>query len=348
MNGPAIQELNERSRDIFRQVVETYVETGAPVGSRLISKRLEARLSPASVRNVMSDLEDLGLLYAPHTSAGRLPTPAGLRLFVEGLLEVGALTEQERNAIEGKCAARGRSVPEVLNEAIGTLSGLSGCAGLVFAPKRDTVLQHVELVSLPGNRALVVIVDSSGMVENRIFDLPPGLTPAQLAEAANYLVGRVRGHSLPEARFMIKEELESKRSELDDVAARVVSAGLAVWAGSGDQATLIVKGQAHLLEDVSAMADLERIRRLFDELEEKENLLRLISLTEGADGVRIFIGAESNLFSLAGCSMIVAPFQDRNQQIVGALGVIGPQRMNYARVIPMVDFTAQVVGRLIG
>lgn len=348
MDSPLIQELSERSRDIFRHIVESYVETGAPVGSRLVSKRLENRLSPASVRNVMADLEEMGLLYAPHTSAGRLPTPAGLRLFVDGLMEVGALTTQERDTIESKCAAHGRSVPDVLNEAIGTLSGLSGCAGLVFAPKRDTALQHIELVSLPDNRALVVLVDSSGTVENRIFDLPPGLTPAHLSEAARFLAARVRGLSFAEARQAIGEELESRRSELDELAARVVAAGMAVWAGSGDQATLIVKGQGHLLEDVSVMADLERIRKLFVELEQKQNLLRLITLTEGADGVRIFIGAESNLFSLAGCSMIVAPFQDRNQQIVGALGVIGPQRMNYARVIPMVDFTAQVVGRLIG
>jgi heat-inducible transcriptional repressor len=345
---PMIQELSQRSREIFREIVEAYVETGTPVGSRLLSKRLDIRLSPASIRNVMADLEEAGLLFAPHTSAGRVPTEAGLRLFVDGLLELGDLSSEERASIEGRCAAAGRSLQEMLTEATTILSGLSRCAGVVVAPKSDAALKHVEFIALGPGRALVVLVTEGGMVENRLVELPMGLTASALVEAGNFLSRRLKGRTMAEAQAQILAELEARRAELDDLARRVVEAGLAVWSGEAGRSTLIVRGQANLLEDVSALSDLERIRQLFDELEGKQDMLRLIDLTQGAEGVRIFIGSENKLFSLAGCSMIVAPFQNSRQQIVGAIGVIGPTRINYARIVPMVDFTAQVVGRLIG
>lgn len=343
-----IQEMSQRSRDILRLVVETYMTTGEPVGSRFISKKLEHRLSPASIRNTMADLEDAGLLYAPHTSAGRLPTESGLRLFVDGLLQVGDLTQDERSSIEGRVAASGRGFQDVLKEATGVLSGLSGHAGLVVAPKEDAPLRHVEFVPLGPGKALVVMVSESGQVENRMLDMPVGLTEAALAEAGEYLSRRLKGRTMGVARNEIMQELSLRKAELDQLAARVVEAGLAVWGGEPDRGTLIVRGSANLLDDVAAMADLERIRNLMEELENSEEMLRLIDLTQGGEGVRIFIGSENTLFRRAGCSLIVAPLQNQQQRIVGAIGVIGPTRMNYARVVPMVDFTAQVVGRLIG
>ncbi|WP_341894841.1 heat-inducible transcriptional repressor HrcA [Ferrovibrio terrae] len=343
-----IQEMSQRSRDILRLVVETYMTTGEPVGSRFISKRLEHRLSPASIRNTMADLEDAGLLYAPHTSAGRLPTESGLRLFVDGLLQVGDLTQDERSSIEGRVAASGRGFQDVLKEATGVLSGLSGHAGLVVAPKEDAPLRHVEFVPLGPGKALVVMVSESGQVENRMLDLPVDLTQAALNEAGEFLSRRLKGRTMGVARIEIMHELSLRKAELDQLAARVVEAGLAVWGGEPDRGTLIVRGSANLLDDVAAMADLERIRNLMEELENSEEMLRLIDLTQGGEGVRIFIGSENTLFRRAGCSLIVAPLQNQQQRIVGAIGVIGPTRMNYARVVPMVDFTAQVVGRLIG
>ena len=345
--GPVITELNDRSREIFRQIVEAYVETGEPIGSRTLSRRLTLGLSPATIRNVMADLEDFGLLYAPHTSAGRLPTQAGMRLFVNGLLEVGRMAEEERSRIDSQCKATGRSMEQMLSEALGALSGLSRCAGVVVAPKIQRTLKHVEFVWLGRHRALVVLVTEDGMVENRIVDLPDGVEMSTLIEAGNYLNARLAGRSLDEVKEEIAGELDQQRSLLDTLTKRVIEAGLATWAGETHSA-LIVRGQSHLLEDVTAVEDLERIRTLFEALETSEQFLRLVDLTQTADGVQIFIGAESDLFGATGCSMVVAPYRDARERIVGAIGVIGPQRINYARIIPMVDYTAKVIGRLIG
>lgn len=343
-----IQEMSQRSREILRLVVETYMTTGEPVGSRFLSKKLEHRLSPASIRNTMADLEEAGLLYAPHTSAGRLPTEIGLRLFVDGLLQVGDLTQDERSSIEGRCSASGRGFQDMLTEATSVLSGLSGHAGLVVAPKVDVPLRHVEFVPLGPNKALVVMVSESGQVENRVLDLPMALTQEALTGAGQFLSQRLKGRTIADGRTEVLQELEQRRAELDQLSARVVEAGLAIWGGEPERGTLIVRGSANLLDDVAAIADLERIRNLMEELENTEEMLRLIDLTQGGEGVRIFIGSENTLFRRAGCSLIVAPLQNQQQRIVGAIGVIGPTRMNYARVVPMVDFTAQVVGRLLG
>ncbi|MDD9876068.1 MAG: heat-inducible transcriptional repressor HrcA [Magnetovibrio sp.] len=347
-----ITELNERSREIFRLIVDSYVETGEPVGSRAISRKLGAKLSPATVRNVMADLEDSGLLFAPHTSAGRLPTDAGLRMFVNGLLEVGNLSTQERDAIKGQCAGSPNSLEGLLEEATTVLSGLTGCASLVLAPKTESPLKHIEFVSLSPGRTLVVMVTESGIVENRVVQTPETLPASSLVQASNYLSARLVGRTLSEAYDEIMAELEQARAEIDALTSRVVESGLAVWSGDGEASaqsgSLIVRGQAHLLEDVSAMADLERIRALFSALETKEEMLKLLSLTDTAEGVQIFIGADNPLFNLAGVSIVADSFQNTNEQIVGAIGVVGPTRMNYARIIPMVDYTAKLIGRLIG
>jgi heat-inducible transcriptional repressor len=343
-----IAELNERSREILRHIVDAYVETGEPVGSRSISRRLGMSLSPATIRNVMADLEELGLLFAPHTSAGRLPTDAGLRLFVHGLLEIGDIGEEDRRNIEARCAARDRTLPEVLEEASSMLSGLSACAGLVLAPKTDRPLKHIEFVNLAPGRALVVMVTEDGLVENRVVEVPVGMPASTLQAASNYLNARVIGRTIGEASGEITGEIERQKSQLDELTARVVEAGLATWVGGPAlPGTLIVKGQARLLSDVTAISDLERIRALFEALETKEAMLRLLDAASHAEGVQIFIGADNSLFNHAGCSVIIAPYKDSRERIVGAIGVIGPTRLNYARIIPMVDYTAKVVGRIL-
>ena len=344
---PLIGELNERSREIFRHIVDAYVETGEPIGSRTLSRRLAQTLSPATIRNIMADLEEAGLLMAPHTSAGRVPTDAGLRLFVHGLLEVGGLSEEERRNIDGQCAAAGRSVAQVLEEATAMLSGLSRCTGLVLSPKTERPLKHIEFVNLGPGRALVVMVTEDGLVENRIIAVPLGLPPANLVSAANYLNARLIGRTLDEAKAVIAEEIVGNQAQLDELTGKLVEAGLATFAGTSDSA-LIVRGQAKLLEDVTALADLERLRALFEALETREAMLRLVDATRSGEGVQIYIGSENPLFAGSGCSMIVAPFQNSRERIVGAIGVLGPTRINYARIIPMVDYTAKVIGRLLG
>ena len=342
-------QLNERSRQIFRVIVETYLATGEPVGSRNLSKVLPVTLSPASVRNVMSDLEQLGLIFAPHTSAGRLPTQTGLRLFVDGLLEIGRLTDGERKQIEAQVGVkREKSMDQMLAEASELISGLSHCAGVVLAEKQESRLKHIEFVPLEPGRALVVLVGEDGTVENRVIALPGGLPPSALVEAANYLNANVRGMSIVDARAHIEQQLATAKAQLDALTQKVIQAGLAEWSGAlDDRKSLIVRGQANLLKDLNALEDLERIRQLFDDFEQKRDLVQLLGLADKGEGVRIFIGSENSLFSLSGSSLIVAPFQDQSRNIVGVLGVIGPTRLNYARIIPMVDYTARLVGRLL-
>jgi heat-inducible transcriptional repressor len=350
--GSGLRELNERYREIFRGIVETYLATGEPVGSRNLSRQLPMTLSPASVRNIMSDLESLGLIYAPHVSAGRIPTQSGLRLFVDGLLEVGDIEDAERAQIErqfrGYANGNAGITSEVLAEAGDMLSGLSRCAGVVLAEKQISRIKHIEFVSLDAKRALLVLAGDDGSVENRVLNLPEGLPLQALAEATNYLNARIRGATLPEARERIEAELQQSQAELDQLTARLVRSGLAQWSGGRDDSkSLIVRGRSRLLDDLKAVEDVDRIRLLFEDLESKKALVHLLDLAEKAEGVRIFIGSENNLFSLSGSSLIVAPFQDQERKIVGVLGVIGPTRLNYARIIPMVDYTAKLVSRVL-
>lgn len=344
-----LAKLNERSRTILRQIVESYLTTGEPVGSRNLARVLPMSLSPASIRNVMSDLELLGLIHAPHTSAGRLPTQQGLRLFVDGLLEVGDLADDERRQIEAQIGIkREKTVDQVLQEAGEMISGLSHCAGVVLAEKQVARLKHIEFVRLDPQRALAVLVGEDGSVENRVITLPAGLPAHALVEAANYLNATIGGLTIAEARSRIEAELTSAKAELDGLTKKVVEAGLAEWSGAqDDRKSLIVRGQANLLKDVTVAEDLDRIRQLFGDLEEKRELVQLLGASENAQGVRIFIGSENKLFSLSGSSLIVSPFHDQSRKVVGVLGVIGPTRLNYARIIPMVDYTAKLVGRLL-
>lgn len=346
-----LAQLNERSRDIFRQIVENYLATGEPVGSRNVSRLITMPLSPASVRNVMSDLEALGLIYAPHTSAGRLPTELGLRFFVDALMQVGELSEAERQSIEAQLASvnRAQTVEGALDEAMARLSGLTRTAAVVLTAKANMRLKHIEFVRLEPERALVVLVAEDGQVENRVLALPPGIPASALTEASNFLNARIRGRTLAEVRGELEDALSQSRTELDQLTQKVVTAGIASWSGgASEERQLIVRGHANLLEDLHALDDLERVRHLFDDLETKRGVIDLLGRAERADGVRIFIGSENKLFSLSGSSTIISPYRDAAGHIVGVLGVIGPTRLNYARVIPMVDYAARVVSQMLG
>ncbi|MFC5507023.1 heat-inducible transcriptional repressor HrcA [Bosea massiliensis] len=342
-------ETDQRSREIFRQIVDGYLATGEPVGSRNIARLLPMSLSPATVRNVMTDLELAGLIYAPHTSAGRLPTERGLRFFVDAMMEVGNLTAEERARIEAqmKAAATGRTLDGTLTEASALLSGLSRGAGVVVTTKANARLKHIEFVRLDPTRALVVLVADDGTVENRLLSLPPGLPASALTEAANFLNARILGKTLGELRAEIAQHREQMERELDSLTARLVESGIATSSGPSSDRHLIVRGQANLLEDLKAQEDLERIRLLFGDLETQTDVIDLLARAEAGDGVRIFIGSENKLFSMSGSSMVAAPFRDAEQRIVGVVGIIGPTRLNYARIVPMVDYTAKVVGRLL-
>ena len=346
-----LAELDLRSREIFRRIVEAYLESGEPVGSRNLSRSLSVSLSPASVRNVMSDLEGLGLIYAPHTSAGRLPTELGLRFFVDALLEIGDLGETERSQIETRVRAHAHdgSPEAVLAEAGNLLSGLSRGAGVVLASKADPRVKHIDFVRLEPRRVLAILVGDDGSVENRILALDEDIPPSALVEAANYLNARLQGRTLNDLKADMERSRKALEAELDVLSRRVVEAGLATWAGSGSERpqTLIVRGQANLLENLHALEDLERIRLLFEDLEKQNDIIELLGHAESGDGVRIFIGSENKLFSLSGSTVVATPYRDANRKIVGVLGVIGPTRLNYARIVPVVENTARVVGRLI-
>ena len=346
-----LQLLDMRSRDIFRRIVETYLKDGEPVGSRNLSRMLPSSLSPATVRNVMSDLEQLGLVYAPHVSAGRLPTQKGLRFFVDAFMEIGDLAEEERRVIDAQVRASGNSatLEQMLTEASQLLSGMSRGAGLVVTSTNEVALKHIEFIQLEPTKALAVLVSQSGDVENRVVDLPAGTTASQLHEASNFLNAHIRGRTLAEAKIEIARVKEETRAALDSLSQELVEKGLAVWAGSesGLPSRLIVRGRANLLENVTAQADIELLRRLFEDLETQDGLIQLLGLAEEGSGVRIFIGSENKLFSLSGSSLVVAPYRDKDSRVIGALGVIGPTRLNYARIVPMVDYTAQIVSRML-
>ena len=336
------QGFTDRPREVFRHLVEAFLSSGEPVGSRTLSQRLPQALSPASIRNVMADLESMGLLYAPHTSAGRIPTEKGLRLFVDGLLEIGELAPDERVAIEARMSGSGQRIEDVLAQATQSLAGLSRCAGLMLTAKQDSALKHVEFVAVAPGKALVIMVSEDGQVENRVIETPPGLPVSALSEASNYLSARLRGRTIDTARAEILAELDGNQMELDALTAKVVAEGLATLAGP--EKVLIVRGASHLLD---GQADLDRIRVLFDDIERKADLIRLLELAREGEGVRIFIGSENRLFSLSGSSIVAAPYANAQGKIVGVIGVLGPTRLNYGRIVPMVDHTAKVIGRLL-
>lgn len=346
MTTPPIHELTDRARDVFRLVVDSYLETGVPVGSRTIAQISGLNLSPASIRNVMQDLEEQGLLASPHTSAGRMPTQSGLRLFVDGMMQANEPSAEERAAIERNAAERG-PVEEALANTTAALSGLSACAGLVLVPKAEQVLRQFGFVPLSHDRALAVLVSEDGSVENRVVELPGGMDPAALQRAANYLSASFVGLTLSQARARVERELGAQRAALDDAAAALVARGMAVWSEDGGRRpVLIVRGQARLI-DTAAAEDLDKVSQLLDELEGQEEIARLLDSAREGEATRIFIGSENKLFALSGSSVIAKPVRALDGRVVGVVGVIGPTRLNYARVVPMVDFTAATLARLL-
>nr|WP_284698954.1 heat-inducible transcriptional repressor HrcA [Sphingomonas lycopersici] len=338
--------MSDRAREIFRRVVDSYLESGAPVGSRTLAQA-GLNLSPASIRSVLAQLETMGLLAAPHTSAGRMPTELGLRLFVDGMMQVSEPSRAERAAIEAR-AAGGGPVEEALAATTAALSGLSACAGLVMVPKREQVLRSIGFVPLTPTQALAVLVSEDGAVENRVIDLPAGVDASALIEAGNYMSATLSGLTLSDARARVERELADGRAALDATARALIQRGIAVWSEDGGRRpVLIVRGQGRLLDDADA-ADLERVRDLLDDLEGKQEIAALLDSARAGDATRIFIGAETKLFALSGSSVIAKPFRGADGRVVGVVGVIGPTRLNYARVVPMVDFTAATLARLMG
>ncbi|MBU3260518.1 heat-inducible transcriptional repressor HrcA [Roseovarius sp. PS-C2] len=346
--GKILEEMNDRSREVFRRVVESYLVSGAPVGSRTLTRDFSEKISPATIRNVMQDLEYLGLLQSPHVSAGRVPTQDGLRMFVDGLLEVGDLQSDDRQKIDATLGSNSQDVSGILDRIGSALSGATQGASLVLAPKHEAPIKHIEFVSLANDRALVVLVFGDGHVENRIFTPPPGQTPSSMREAANFLNALAEGRTLSELQTVISRQISERRQEIDRLAQELVKSGLAVWDDDGDSyERLIVRGRANLLGDEAQEEDLERIRSLFDDLERKRDIAEFLELADEGEGVRIFIGSENKLFSLSGSSLVVSPYMNADRKIIGAVGVIGPTRLNYGRIVPIVDYTAQLVGKLI-
>ena len=350
MNTPrqALDQMNDRSREVFRRVVESYLANGEPVGSRTLTRDFSEKVSAATIRNVMQDLEYLGLLDSPHISAGRVPTQEGLRMFVDGLLEVGDLEATDRKMIDDTVVTNSQDVGGILDRIGSALSGVTRGASLVLTPKHEAPIKHIEFVSLAHDRALVVLVFSDGHVENRIFNPPPGQTPSSMREAANFLNSLIEGKTLSDLQTVIAKQIAARRQEIDKLSHAMVESGLAVWEGEGDTyERLIVRGRANLLNSGAEQVDLDRIRTLFDDLERKRDIAEFLELADEGAGVRIFIGSENKLFSLSGSSLVVSPYMNADRKIIGAVGVIGPTRLNYGRIVPIVDYTAQLVGKLI-
>lgn len=345
---PILPDMNDRTREVFRRVVEGYLSSGEPVGSRTLTRTLSEKVSAATVRNVMQDLEYLGLLDSPHISAGRVPTQAGLRMFVDSLLEIGQVAPEDQEKIDATLGVNDHDVTTLLDEVGAALSVITRGASVVLAPKREAAIRHIEFVSLGPDRALVVLVFADGQVENRVFVPPPGQTPSSMREAANFLNALAEGRTLSELRAGMVSEIARRRQEIDSLARELVESGLALWENAGEPSErLIVRGRSNLIGEAADQAEIDRIRVLFDDLERKRDIAEFLNLTEAGEGVRIFIGSENKLFSLSGSSLVVSPYMNADRKIIGAVGVIGPTRLNYGRIVPIVDYTAQLVGRLV-
>jgi heat-inducible transcriptional repressor len=340
--------MNGRTREVFRRIVESYLENGEPMGSRTLSRSLSEQISSATIRNVMQDLEFLGLLDSPHISAGRIPSELGLRMFVDGLLEVNALDQSDREKLNQSVRIGEGDVAETLDRIGSALSGLTQSASLVLTPKQEEPIKHIDFVSLAPDRVLVVLVFANGEVENRLFTPPLGQTPSALRQAANFLNSLIEGRTLSEVYAVVSKEVAERRQEIDELAKGMVEKGIAVWQDRGEtNERLIVRGRSNLLEPDTEEKDIERVKSLFDDLERKQDIADFLDLTEKGDGVRIFIGSENKLFSLSGSSLVVSSYMNADHKVIGAIGVIGPKRLNYGRIVPIVDYTAQLVGKII-
>jgi len=341
-------ELSDRSKQIFKSVVETYLKTGSPSGSETILKKGGVNLSSSSIRLILANLQKEGLLFAPHTSAGRLPTDKGMRFFVDGLLEFGRLSKNEKENIKNQCQSRGSSFQEVLNEASKTISGLSNCAGIVVAPKFLNKIKHIEFIRLNSNQIMSIIASENGLVENRILNSKNNYNESTLKQASNYLNSNFVGKTIDQIKTIISKEIKNTKNKLDSLATKLVNEGIIEIVPNLETPYIFLHGQSSLLEEEVISKDLDQIRNLFDDIENKSNFLNVIENTSKGQGVQIFIGSQNFLFKHSGLSMVMAPYKNNEQKIIGAIGVVGPMRLNYAKIVPLVDYTSKIVGRMLG
>ena len=330
--------MDRRAQTLLKTLIERYIADGQPVGSRTLSKYSGLELSPATIRNVMADLEDLGLIVSPHTSAGRVPTPKGYRLFVDTLLTVQPLQYDQTERIQGQL--RGDEPQRVLAQAASLLSNLSHFAGVVLTPRRSSLFRQVEFMRLSDRRILLIIVTPEGDVQNRILHTERDYTPSQLVEAANFINAHFAGLALESIRERLRGELASLRDDITVLMQRAIEAsGKAL---TEESEPVVISGERNLLGIADLSDNMERLRRLFDMFDQRSGLLQLLDASSHAHGVQIFIGGESKLVPMDQMSVVVAPYEV-DGKIVGTLGVIGPTRMAYERVIPIVDITAKLV-----
>lgn len=339
-------DLDKRAQDIFHHIVTQYLHHGDPVGSRTLSKLLDEQISAATIRNVMADLADLGLLHSPHISAGRVPTADGLRLFVKGMLEIDDVSPEDKNILEtlGK-DNKHLSAHKMVDQVAEKIAGLSQYAGFVFAPNSNSGLKHIEFVPFAPGKALVILVTQEGVVENRLIDIPNDITPSMLSEAGNFMSQRLAGKNLDQAYQELDKNINERKTQLNELSQKIIDSGMAFWSQINEEESgyLILKGQSQLLDNIQTRADIEQIQHLFSSLERDQALLKLLNFAKDGEGVQLFIGSENEYFSLSGWSLVLSPYQSNDGRMIGAIGLIGPINMNYARVIPVVNYTAKLV-----
>jgi len=340
-------ELSDRSKQIFKGVIESYLDSGEPVGSEALSKKLGINISTSTIRSIMANLQKEGLLFAPHISAGRLPTDKGMRYFVDGVLEFGRLSKSERETIKNQCRSKGISFEDVLDEASKILSSLSNCAGFVVAPKYQNKIKHIEFIRLSSNQIMSIVANENGLVENRILDSNNSYSENTLKQVSNYLNSKFSGKTIDEIKKIISNEIENSQLELNTLSKKLVKEGIIELVPNSEAPYIFLHGQSSLLEDNIVTKDLDQMRNIFDDIENKSNFLSVLESTNKGKGVQIYIGAQNFLFNHSGLSMIMAPYINNEQKIIGAIGVLGPMRINYARIVPLVDYTSKVIGRIL-
>ncbi|SHJ19346.1 heat-inducible transcription repressor HrcA [Malonomonas rubra DSM 5091] len=339
------EELNERSQNILEAIVEDYIASAEPVGSRAITKRHSFNLSPASVRNVMSDLEDMGFLCSPHTSAGRIPTEKGFHYYIDSLLKVRHLSKDEERKLLKSYRFQGMKMEDVMQEVGRVMSGLSNYTGLVMAPKfASTVFRQIEFIRLSHGRLLVIYVSETGLVQNKVIECPDDLSQRELEQINNYLNHELTGLNIHDVREKISSELKDERSRFDQLRRQALSLSSKALQEEADD-LVYVSGTSLMLEQPE-FSTPEKMKRIIQALESKKTLIDLLDRGQAAAGVQIFIGSQSQLTELEGCSLVTSTFSNQKGAI-GTLGVIGPMRMSYSQVIPIVDFTAQMVSRIL-
>ena len=341
----SVQDLNERSLLLFKSLVEHFIHDGQPVGSRTLSRDTDLALSPATIRNVMADLEDMGLLRSPHTSAGRVPTARGFRLFVDSLLSVERMEEKMMQRMAREMAAEA-DVQHLVVRTSSLLSDITQLAAVVMLPRvRQSSLEHIEFISLSGNRILVILVLSNKEIQNRIIHTAKTYSQSQLQRTANYLNSTFRGKDLDTIRAEMLTELRRLKEDVNELMQAAIEVAQKAFVSPAAEDDVVISGHTNLM-GVAELGDLDKLKRLFESFNQKRDILHLLENAISAKGVQIFIGEEAGYEVLDDCSIVTSPYQ-REGQVLGVLGVIGPTRMDYERVIPVVDVTARILGSVL-